>query len=145
MRLQIAWAYRNELLRKQVQVLEMAKLGKELSRAEGDAIIIRDIDFLVQRILQAVEVEKIPNLRFRLRQGDPRIVELALVVVTVISDANAQALREILFHGRPFYSMNRRIAFVRFYHFTQPRPYYDRIDIRSCRQRREPMRKENKK
>ena len=123
----------------------MAKLGKELSRAEGDAIIIRDIDFLVQRILQAVEVEKIPNLRFRLRQGDPRIVELALVVVTVIPDAYAQAFREVLFHGRPFYSMNRRIAFVRFYHFTPPRPYCDRIDIRSCRQRREPMRKENKK
>lgn len=107
----------------------MAKLGKELGRAEGDAIIIRDIDFLVQRILQVVEVEKIPNLRFRLRQGDPRIVELALVVVAVIPDAYAQAFREILFHGRPFYSMNHGVAFVRFYHFTPPHPYYDRIDI----------------
>lgn len=74
-------------------------------------------------------MEKIPNLRFRLRQGDPRIVELALVVVAVIPDAYAQAFREILFHGRPFYSMNHGVAFVRFYHFTPPHPYYDRIDI----------------
>ena len=38
---------RDELLRKQVQVLEMAKLVKEQPRAEGNAIIIRDIDFLM--------------------------------------------------------------------------------------------------
>ena len=45
--LQIGRVCRDELLRKQVQVLEMAKLVKEQPRAEGNAIIIRDIDFLM--------------------------------------------------------------------------------------------------
>ena len=81
------------------------------------AIIIRDIDFLMLWILQVVEMEKVPNLSFRLRQGNPCIVKAALVVVTVISDAHIQAFCEILFHGYPFYSINRRAVFVRFYHF----------------------------
>lgn len=95
----------------------MAKLVKEQPRAEGDAIIIRDIDFLMLWILQVVEMEKVPNLSLRLRQGNPCIVKAALVVVTVISDAHIQAFCEILFHGYPFYSINRRAVFVRFYHF----------------------------
>lgn len=41
-----------------------------------------------------------------------------LVVVTVVSDAYVQAFCEVLSHGCPFYSINRRVAFVRFYHFT---------------------------
>ena len=96
----------------------MAKLVKEQPRAEGNAIIIRDIDFLMLLILQLVEMEKVPNLSFRLRQGDPCIVKATLVVVTVVSDAYVQAFCEVLSHGCPFYSINRRVAFVRFYHFT---------------------------
>lgn len=66
-------------------------------------------------------------------------MKAALVVVTVISDAHIQAFCEILFHGYPFYSINRRAVFVRFYHFP-PHLYFSRIDIHSYRQR-----KENKK
>lgn len=66
---------------------------------------------------------------------------------TEIDERNLLRLDALLSHGyglSPQLVMNRRIAFVRFYHFTPPRPYCDRIDIRSCRQRREPMRGENK-